>query len=80
MSFVAPPSQFPRGLKRAEALARHLGVSHGYFWGKIRPRLTPYQIDGVFLFDVAQAEGLVKLRSTPPRQTPRKPRNGNGGA
>jgi hypothetical protein len=65
-------------LKRAEALARHLGISHGYFWAKIRPRLTAYQIDGVFLFDVAEAEGLVTLRSTPARQTPRKLRKSNG--
>ena len=73
-----PTSQFPRGLKRAEALARHLGVSHGYFWDKLRPQLTPYEVGSVFVFDVAQAEALVRPRSTPARQTPRKPRQ-NGG-
>jgi hypothetical protein len=65
----APLPQFPRGLKR-----RLLGVSHGFFWAKIRPQLTAYEIEGVYLFDVAEAEGLIKLRSSGPRSTPRNSR------
>jgi hypothetical protein len=64
-------------LKRAEAMHRFLGVSHGFFWAKVRPQLTAYEIDGVYLFDVAEAEALVKLRSSPARSTPRKSRKGN---
>jgi hypothetical protein len=65
---------------RAVDLARHLGISRPHFYRKVYPHLTGYEIAGVPVFSVAEAEALVRPRSSPPRQTPRKPRKANGGA
>jgi hypothetical protein len=65
---------------RARALARHLGISGPHFYRKVYPHLTGYEIAGVPVFSVAQAEALVRPRTTMPRQTPRKPRKSNANA
>jgi hypothetical protein len=62
---------------RAIDLARHIGVSRSHFYRKLRPCLRGYEVAGVPVFSVAEAEALVRPRTTPARQTPRKA-NGAG--
>jgi hypothetical protein len=65
---------------RAVDLAQHLGVSRPHFYRKLRRQLTAYEIAGVPVFSVAQAEALVRPRTIPIRQTPRKARKSNASA
>jgi hypothetical protein len=48
---------------RAVDLARHLGVSRPHFYRKLRRQLTAYEVAGVPVFSVAEAEGLVRPRT-----------------
>jgi hypothetical protein len=64
---------------RAIDLAQHIGVSRSHFYRKLRPRLTGYEVAGVPVFSVAEAEALVRPRTILPRQTPRRARASKGG-
>jgi hypothetical protein len=65
---------------RAVDLAQHLGVSRPHFYRKLRRQLTNYEIAGVPVFSVVEAEALVRPRTTMPRQTPRRARKSNASA
>jgi hypothetical protein len=65
---------------RAVDLARHLGIGRAHFYRKVRPHLIPREIAGVPVFSVAEAEALVRPRTSPSRQTPCKRRKSNASA
>jgi hypothetical protein len=66
------PQHFGGPFMRAVDLARHVGISRPHFYKTIARELTKYEIAGVPVFSVAEAEALVRPRTTPLRQTPRK--------